>query len=215
MSALKISISAYADGLRWLLLALLLALAGAALARAEPVPPDQLLRERAQQVIAALQEGGEALRNDEHKVYDLANRLIFPLVDFEAMGKLTLGKHWRRATPEQRRAFIDAYKKLLVRTYAKSLRQYANQDIIFLPNKTRIRGKYATVYSEFVPGNGQPNISVVYSLRLKDGQWKAYDVTIDGLSLVKNYRTSFSKEIAAKGLDALIRRLQKETEGLG
>ncbi len=201
----------------WLRMALLLLLltSGAALARAEPVPPDQLLRERAQQVMAELKAGGEALRSDEQKVYALANRLIFPLIDFEAMGKLTLGKHWRRATPEQRRAFIDAYKKLLVRTYTKSLRQYANQDIIFLPEKTRIRGKYATVYSEFVPGNGQPNISVVYSLRLKDGQWKAYDVTIDGLSLVKNYRTSFSREIADKGLDALIHRLQEETRGLG
>ncbi len=204
------------SALAWLYAALLtLLLGGVALARTDPLPPDQLLKERAQQVMAELKAGGEALRSDEKKVYDLANRLIFPLIDFEAMGKLTLGKHWRRATPEQRRAFIDAYKKLLVRTYAKSLRQYANQDIIFLPEKTRIRGKYATVYSEFVPGNGQPNISVVYSLRLKDGQWKAYDVTIDGLSLVKNYRTSFSREIADKGLDALIHRLQEETRGLG
>lgn len=178
---------------------------------AADVAPDQLLQEKARSVMAELQRDGGAIRNDINKLYDLVEREILPLVDFTSMSKLILGKHWKQATPEQRKAFIHAFRDLLVNTYTKSLKQYANQEIRFFPNRTRIKGKYATVYSEFVPGNGQRNVPVIYKLRKdKNGNWKAYNLEIEGLSVVKNFRTDFNAEINAKGLDALIARLERE-----
>ena len=163
--------------------------------------------------MAELKRDGGAIRNDIDKLYALVEREILPSVDFTAMSKLILGKHWKKATPEQRKAFIRAFRNLLVNTYTKSLKQYANQEIRFFPERTKIKGKYATVYSEFVPGNGQRNVPVIYKLRKdKDGNWKAYNLEIEGLSVVKNFRTDFSAEINAKGLDALIARLEKEQE---
>ncbi len=177
------------------------------------VPPDKFLQEKAQRIMAELKRDGGAIRNDIDKLYDLVEREILPSVDFTAMSKLILGKHWKKATPQQRKAFIKAFRNLLVNTYTKSLKQYANQEIRFFPERTKIKGKYATVYSEFVPGNGQRNVPVIYKLRKdKDGNWKAYNLEIEGLSVVKNFRTDFNAEIKAKGLDALIARLEKEQE---
>ncbi len=173
--------------------------------------PDALLKQRAQEVMQALSANGGAIKQDMGKLYQLVDEKILPLVDFDAMSKLILSTHWKKATPEQRARFKEAFKNLLVNTYTKSLKQYANQDIIFFPERTRIDGKYATVYSEFVPGNGQPNVPVIYKLRKdKQGNWKAYNLEIEGLSVVKNFRTDFNSEINSKGLDALIARLEKE-----
>ncbi len=172
--------------------------------------PDTLLKARADQVFAELEKGGDALRKDFRRVYDLAERLIFPLIDFEAMAKLTLGKHWRTASAQQKQDFVNAYKELLVRTYTKSLAEYANVNIVFYPERTKYQDDYATVYSDFIQGGGKPNIPVIYNMRKTGDGWKAFDLTIEGLSMVKNYRTSFEQEISDKGLDALIARLKKE-----
>lgn len=169
--------------------------------------PDVMLQERSDQIMAELKKDG--VRSDINKLYELVDRMIVPLIDFNAMSKLTLGKHWKRASKDQRTAFMGAYQNLLRNTYTKSLKNYANQEIRFFPQRTRTKGKYATVYSEFVPGGGKTNVPIIYKLRKVGDEWKAYNLEIEGLSLVKNYRTSFSKEISATSLDALIARLDK------
>lgn len=175
--------------------------------------PDQMLETRTNQVVAELSKNGGALRNDLDGLYQMVDRLIMPMIDFTAMSKLILGKHWKKASPEQRAAFIKAFSGMLKNTYTKSLRQFANQSIRYLSAKTKISGKYATVYSEFVPGNGKPNVPVIYKLRQsKDGDWKVYNLELEGLSVVKNFRTDFNSEISATSLDALIARLQKQQD---
>lgn len=174
--------------------------------------PDKVLQERAQVILTDLKRDSGEIRNNPEKLRALVNEQLLPLIDFEAMSKLVLGIEWKRASAEQREAFTTAFKELLVRTYTKSIKEYANVDIVFYPKKTRMKDKYATVYSDFVPGGGKANVPVDYSLRNKDGQWLVYDLTIEGLSLIKNYRTSFSDEIKATSLDALIARLQKNPE---
>lgn len=169
--------------------------------------PDVMLQERSDQIMTELKKDG--VRSDINKLYELVDRMIVPLIDFNAMSKLTLGKHWKRASKDQRTAFMGAYQNLLRNTYTKSLKNYANQEIRFFPQRTRTKGKYATVYSEFVPGGGKTNVPIIYKLRKVGDEWKAYNLEIEGLSLVKNYRTSFSKEISATSLDALIARLDK------
>ncbi len=205
--------------LKRILAVLLIALWGMAPAMADSQSstriqsPDAMLQAATNKALEALNKDHGAIRKDLNKLYDLVDQLVIPLVDFEAMSKLVLGKHWRKATPEQRKRFMDVFEKLLKYTYTRSLRDYANQTIRYFPNKTRIRDRYASVYSEFIPGQGKPNVPVVYKLRKsKDGSWKAYNLIIDNLSLVKNYRTDFGREIEEKGLDSLIARLEKEQE---
>jgi phospholipid transport system substrate-binding protein len=191
----------------WLIGFVLLLGAGMLVQASDVESPDVMLQERSDQIMAELKKGG--VRSDINKLYDLVDRMMVPLIDFKAMSKLTLGKHWKRASKDQRTAFMDAYKTLLRGTYTKSLKNYANQEIRFFPKRTRVKGKYATVYSEFVPGGGKTNVPINYKMRKVGDQWKAYNLEIEGLSLVKNYRTSFGKEISATSLDALIARLNK------
>lgn len=195
--------------LKGFLLALLL-VTSSVVASAEA--PDKLLQQRADQILTELKRDSGVIRNNPEKLQALVDEQLLPLIDFEAMSKLVLGIEWKRANAEQREAFTSAFKQLLIRTYTNSIKEYANVDILFYPKRTRTKDKYATVYSEFVPGGGKPNVPVEYSLRNKDGQWLVYDLTIEGLSLIKNYRTSFGDEIKATGLDALIARLQKGPE---
>jgi phospholipid transport system substrate-binding protein len=191
----------------WLIGFVLLLGAGMLVQASDVESPDALLQERSKQIMTELKKAG--VRSDINKLYDLVDRMMVPLIDFKAMSKLTLGKHWKRASKDQRTAFMDAYKTLLRGTYTKSLKNYANQEIRFFPKRTRVKGKYATVYSEFVPGGGKTNVPINYKMRKVGDQWKAYNLEIEGLSLVKNYRTSFGKEISATSLDALIARLNK------
>jgi phospholipid transport system substrate-binding protein len=137
-----------------------------------------------------------------------------PVIDFEVISQLVLGTHWRTATAQQRERFKQAFKSMLARTYTKSLSDYAGTQVEVLPSRGEPRGEYRTVYTEIRTGHGQPPLSVSYSFRLSDGQWKAYDLTIDGLSLVKNFRSSFGDEISRHGLDALIARLERGGEEL-
>jgi phospholipid transport system substrate-binding protein len=191
-----------------IILMLAMMLSGGFAVAAESDKPDQQLEQNVGKVFDALQENGGAIRKQPEKLRKVVDGLVLPLIDFEAMSKLTLAKHWKNASDNQRVDFVSAYREMLVRTYTNSLAQYASENIKFFPERTKLEGEYATVYSEFVPGNGQPNKQVKYSMRRNDGQWMVYDITIDGLSFIKNYRTSFSKEIQDKGLDSLIQRLQ-------
>lgn len=176
------------------------------------VKADSVLIQRADTILTELKRDSGAIRNNPEKLRALVDGEILPLIDFEAMSKLVLGVEWKRASDEQRQQFTGVFQELLIRTYTKSIREYANVDILFYPERTRGDEKYATVYSEFVPGGGKANVPVEYSLRKKGDEWLVYDLTIEGLSLVKNYRTSFKDEIQATSLDALIARLQKDAE---
>ncbi len=198
----------------WGLIATLsLALGLASLAQAAGVAPDKMLEDKSAAILDELQRNSGSLRNNPEKIRALVDKHLLPVIDFTTMSKLVLGQDWRKASEAQRADFMVVFENLLIRTYAKSIREYANVDIKFFPDRTRIRdGKFSRVYSEFVPGGGKPNVPVEYSLKNNGSQWLIYDVSIEGLSLVKSYRTSFKEEITATSLDALIARLQKSSQ---
>lgn len=186
------------------LLTTFIALSPSALLADPAAEAEQLVRENASKVLAILNENKGNLANNPKLIYTLVDEIIEPNVDYDSMAKLILKKYWRTATPEQRQRFIKEFKGMLIRTYTRSLNEYAgNTEIIFLKSVSKKEGKYVTVYSEIVQ-SGKPNIPVNYSLIRKDDGYKIYDVVIEGLSLVKNYHTSFSPKIEQIGLDGLI-----------
>ncbi|MDH5392712.1 MAG: ABC transporter substrate-binding protein [Gammaproteobacteria bacterium] len=178
---------------------------------AAAVPADQLIKSTSEQVLKALEEQQEQLKKDPNHVYKLVDKIILPHIDFEKMAKLALGKNWRKANKDQKKAFTAAFRQLLVRTYSKSLSEYTGQKLIYLPFNMKEGATEVTVKTEIEQKSGFP-IPVNYSLFLKGDAWKVYDIKIDGLSLVTNYRGSFAKEIRAKGVAALIKKLEDKNK---
>jgi len=194
----------------------LLLLAGAqvcaASASASVAEAEGVVRETTDKVLAALREEGEGLKKDPDRLYQLVDELIVPHFDFRQMSQWVLGRHWREATPQQRDAFVEQFKGLLVRTYSRALVDYRNEKVDFLPTRERSPTE-VTVRAEIDQGGG-PRIPVTYEMHHTGAGWKVYDVAVEGVSLVINYRSSFGQEIRRTGIDGLIRRLQ-EKNGAG
>jgi len=187
-----------------LVLALLLA-ASPALQAAEAA--QQLVIDTSTKVLERLKADREKLQSNSDLIYPLVEDLVLPHFDFERMSIWVLGKNWRKADEAQRQQFVKEFRTLLVRTYAKALLEYTDQKINYLPFHAEADAKRVTVRTEVNQGGG-PAIPINYSMFLnRDGEWKVYDISVDGVSLVTNYRTSFASEIRSGGIDNLLNRL--------
>lgn len=173
-----------------------------------PVAKDaaDLVKQTTEQVLSALRKNEQTIRQHPEKIYDLVSAIVLPHFDFEAMARSVLGKYWNRASPEQQKRFTEEFRNLLVRTYASSLAEYNDQEVNFLPLRPGSRDDEVTVRTEIQQKSGFP-IPVEYDLKYQGKEWKVVGVTIDGLNLVLNYRTSFGNEIRQKGLDTTIENL--------
>lgn len=140
---------------------------------------------------------------------DRMRAIVAPTLDFVTMTKLAVGSHWLDAGDDQKRALVKQFRELLLGTYAKSLQEYDNQEIEFLPLRNGGRADRVKVRSKVIRSDG-PEIAVHYSLRHHDGEWTVYDITVDGVSLVTNYRSTFTSEIQENGIDGLIETLRKK-----
>jgi phospholipid transport system substrate-binding protein len=198
--------------LRQGLLLLLLGLTAAGL-KAEPAAvgsdPQQLVRTTTDNMLAALKQHRAELDREPHRIYDLVKEIVLPHFDFVRMAQWTLGRHWPGASSEQKLRFVRAFRELTVRTYAVALLEYTDQEIRYLPLRDDPAGGDVTVRTE-VQQRGRAPIAINYSLWQRDGQWKVYDVSVEGISLIANYRTAFATEVRQTGLDALIERLERQ-----
>lgn len=174
----------------------------------------QLVQKTSDEMLHALRQNRKELDNDSTKLYGLVDEIVLPHFDFRAMSAWVLGKYWRQATAEQRQRFTDEFRTLLVRTYAKSLLDYADENIEFLPLNAPAEADDVTVRSEVRQTTGQA-IPINYSMHVKDDRWKVYDVSVDGVSLVTNYRSSFSSQIRKDGIDGLIQKLSERNDKEG
>jgi len=198
-----------------LLLALFMVSFGAAQA-AESQSPQALVRSTSDQVLARLKADHDDLKAHPEKVYGLVEDLVLPHFDFHRIARWVLGKYSRRASRAQMEEFTKEFRMLLVRTYATALLQYTNQQIDYLPLRMRPGATDVTVKTEIQQPGAFP-IPIDYDLYRPDGssEWKVYDVSIDSVSLVGNYRTTFAGEIRDKGLDALIKSLARRNREAG
>ncbi len=170
--------------------------------------PEQIVEETSTYILKVLNDDKDRLEKDPKLINALINDTVIPIVDLNSMGKLILGKNWKQASEEQRSKFIFEFKDMLIRTYAKSLVDYGDAKVTVLPDRGKQEGKYHTVQTELDIGSGKAPLQVAYIFRNnKQNEWKVFDLAVDGLSLVKNFRTSFSQEIKETSLDALIERL--------
>jgi len=169
--------------------------------------PDELIKATSEKVLSALEQNKEKYDQQPEKINALVKDIILPHLDFRAMSKLALGKNWRKANDAQQERFVDAFKSMLIRTYSKSLTEYAGQEIKFLPYRPPAEGKRTVKVKTVISQNNGPEIPIDYSLRIKNDIWKVYDIKIDGISLVTNYRNSFASDINRVGIEGLIDKL--------
>ena len=179
----------------------------AALAAGSAEPAQNLVRQVMSSVIEELTSGRESLQDNPQAVYGLVDRLVLPYFDFERMSRRVLGKRWKKATPEQQARFVSAFRTLLVRTYAMVLNEYNDQTITYLDAFPRKKDDEVVVPVQ-IELTGNQAIRVAYAMHEGAGGWKVFDVAVDGVSLVTNYRSSFRSEIARHGIDGLIVRLE-------
>lgn len=182
------------------------------LAFANPSPM-HVMQEVTDQTLSALKSNQATLRSDPKVVYGIIYRILLPHVDMQEMSKMVLGREvWMNASANERQRFIQQFKGLLVRTYSSALAAYRNETVKFMPIRGESSASHTQIDSMIVQRGG-PSIPVSYRLVFKGGQWKLYDLIVDGVSLVESYRAQFSDGIAQNGLNGVIERLAKKNAG--
>ncbi len=167
-----------------------------------------LVRSTSERMLRALEARRAEIDRNPKLIYGLVEDILLPHFDFEKITRAAVGSSWSKATPKQQSALINGFQQVLVRTYAKSLLSYAGQEIRYLPSKPGRQPGTVTVSTEVREGGSTP-IPIDYRLYQKGGGWKVYDVIIDNVSLVSNYRSSFASQIRQGGIDGLIGRLDE------
>jgi len=187
-----------------LFLCLILMLAAPAMAS---TGPEQLIRETSDKVLDEIRNNAEQYKTDPEGVYELVNTVVIPHFDFSAMTDLALGRYKEDVSAEQRPEIINEFRLLLVRTYSSALLEYTDQTLVFLPMEGSEAEGRVTVRTEIEQSGGFP-IPINYVLRKGDDGWKVLDISVDEVSLVTNYRSSFARAIKKNGVDGLIATLR-------
>lgn len=188
------------------------------------VQPHQMLEGVTQELFSVLKAEQAAIDAKHEHLFELVEQVLLPHVDLGVMSRYVLGKYWRSASNEQRERFSNEFKNLMVRFYVSallddpaelaSLLENTDSLISYLPVETDANTKKTRVRAEVHLPNGGPRIPVSFSLFLKEDKWMMYDVNVDGISLVSNYRSSFATEVRRDGLEALIERISVRNEEL-
>ena len=179
---------------------------------AEVPVPQTLIKTTSDRMQKALKENKATIEKNPSFVYGLVDKILLPNFDFSKMSKLALGKNWRKASTAQRERFIGEFRLLLVRTYSIAMLEFTDGDIVFLPFRGDLAKKKVKVKMEIARPNG-PTIPMALSMYLnKQKKWMVYDVKIDGISLVTNYRSTFATEIRNDGMDKLIENLSTRNQ---
>jgi phospholipid transport system substrate-binding protein len=169
---------------------------------AEPV---DMIKSTAKQTFEAIEGNRDSIKTDPGKIYGLVETIVLPSFDFDLMARWVLGKHWKKASAEQQQKFIKEFRSMLVRTYASQLLEHRYEDIS-IGAVTQIKDDRVKVATEVKRKAGKP-YSILYNFRKSEDGWKVYDVVIEGISLVTNYRSAFESEINRGDIDGLIAKL--------
>lgn len=181
-------------------------------AQAEMVAPDALIRVTAEDVLAIVKQDKDIQAGNQKKILDLVDAKVLPHFDFVRMTQLAMGKHWRRASNEQKQALVTEFRNMLVRTYTKAFTVYRDQTIEFKPFKMVADATEVTVKTA-INKPGAPPIPIDYEMRKTADGWKAFDVVVEGVSMVTSYRGTFGTQIEQNGIDGLIKMLSDKNAG--
>ncbi|WP_115707444.1 MlaC/ttg2D family ABC transporter substrate-binding protein [Legionella sainthelensi] len=176
-------------------------------AQNSPIP---MLEETANNIIATLKENKSSLKSNPNIIYKAVETHLLPIVDVVGMSRSVLGRQaWTKATNAQRAQFSKAFTRLVIRTYSSPLAQYADESVQFLPLRGSLNSRFIRVNSIIVRTEGQ-NIPLSYSLVDKNGQWKIYDISVEGVSLLQSFRSQFAQALQNSSIDDVIQLMEKK-----
>lgn len=188
-----------------------MALAGHALAQEAP---DVLVKRVTKEVMEAARTDKAIKSGDRQRIRQVVEEKILPHLDFERTTALTTGRHWREATPEQRKRLIDEYRALLMHTYAGAMSQINDQKLEYKPLRMSPDDTEAEVrFQVRMPRRDEP-VQVSYRMVKKPDGWKIYDVNVLGVWLIETYKSSFAQIINNNGIDGLIASLAEKNKSL-
>ena len=187
----------------WLMLAFVAA--GIGSARAQALAPDALVKKTTDEIIAQIRKDKELVSNSR-KLLDLVDAKVLPHFNFTRMTMLAVGRPWRDASAAQREELVKQFRTLLVRTYSTALEQYSNQTIDVKPALLKPEDNETTVRTQINQPGGPP-IPMDYRMEKTPQGWKVFDVTVEGVSIVTTYRSSFATEVSKGGIDGLIKTI--------
>lgn len=196
------------------ILSALTLLIGLSAASAATNEAEEIVRNASSQVIDKLAEEKENLNAHPELLYGLIQEMVVPHFDFPIMSRWVLGKAWNTIDAGSQAKFIEQFRTMLVRTYAKALMEYSDETIEFLPMESDPNSNLVVVKSQVVgKGSGNP-IPINYRMHVSGGGWKVIDISVDGVSLIGTYRGSFASEIRKNGIDSLILKLTERNAKL-
>jgi phospholipid transport system substrate-binding protein len=166
--------------------------------------PTEQVREKADKVLKILND--PALRNNKEKRRDMVMNIVEDMIDWQEVSKRVLAIHWRKRTPEERKEFVNLYRDLLKRTYSDKLDIYAGEQIIY--DSEKIEGSRAVVKTRMINKKKGEEASVEYRVIKKDDRWLGYDLVIEGISAVNNYRVQFNEIITSSSYENLIKKMK-------
>lgn len=195
------------NGLKIIVMALCLIASQIVCAQSSPVP---MLETTANQIIQALKQNQSSLKKaDHHVIYQAIEQYLLPHVDLSGMSRSVLGRQaWNTAAPSERAEFTAAFTRLVIRTYATPLAEYSGETVAFLPMRGALDSCFTRVNSVISRPNGQ-NIPLSYSLILKNGQWKIYDLSVEGVSLLQSFRSQFGTILQNNNMHDLIKQMHE------
>ena len=168
--------------------------------------PDALARSVTDEVLALIRADKDIQAGNQKKVIDLVEAKVLPHFSFPRMTQLAMGRNWRDANAEQQKRLVAEFRALLVRTYTTAFTQYKNQTIDYKPLRMAPGDTEVVVQSLIKQPNGQP-VAVDYNMEKTDNGWKVYNLKIEGVSLIENYRNTFNTEVQKHGVEGLIKTL--------
>lgn len=193
--------------IRYIVAATLFLFSISVVAQSSPVP---MLEEVAQQILSTLKTNKSKLKKNPTIIRTAVKKYLLPIVDTRGMARSVLGRQaWNKASPSERTQFIHAFTKLVIRTYANPLAEYTDETIQFLPLRGSIKGRFVRINSIIKRSNGQ-NVPLSYSLVAKNGKWKIYDLSVEGVSLLQSFRSQFSHALQSSSMQNLIKQLEKK-----
>ena len=182
-------------------------------ARAQDVPPDQLVKTVTLEVIDLIAKDKEIQAGNRAKLVQLIDGKVLPHFNFSAMTALAMGQSWNKSNPDQKKRLTEEFRTLLVRTYASALAAYSEQKFDFRPLRAKPSDTDVTVQVRVLQPGSQP-VPIDYSMEKTASGWKVYDVMVGGVSLVANYRTEFNNVVRESGIDGLIKSLNAKNRSL-
>ncbi|WP_019937583.1 phospholipid-binding protein MlaC [Bordetella sp. FB-8] len=177
--------------------------------------PEQLVFKVANQALDALKAGGSTQESDIARINKVVDQYVLPHVDFEKTTRLAAGRYWRQATPQQRTDLAQAFRGTLIRTYSGALtRVDPSTTIKLLPKRSNdVQGDDAVVRTTITANTNAQPVEVDYRLSKGPQGWQIYDLNVEAVWLIQNYRNQFAQQIEQSGIDGLIKALNQRNSG--